>query len=184
MGENAPAAEGGGRGSGPLIMGPRAGRRLRDDRGVALIEAALITPLFFLLTFSIVEFGAVFYAYLALENGVSLATRYAVTGNLLDDPANPGTPLSRQDSIKTAMRLSTPTLTIDDAMFTFSHSSPGGGAWVGGTGGPNDIERVTINYTWRFFTPLFWAFFPPDGQLTLRVDSAMKNEPANVVGIP
>lgn len=104
MGESASAAEGDWRGYGPLVLGPRAGRRLRDARGVALIEAALITPLFLLLTFSIVEFGAVFYACLAPENGVSLATRYAVTGNLLDDPANPGTPLSRQDSIKTAMR--------------------------------------------------------------------------------
>jgi hypothetical protein len=160
-------------------MAPKLARRLRDARGVALIEAALITPLFLLLTFSIVEFGAVFYAYLALENGVSLATRYAVTGNLLDDPSNPGTPLTRQESIKTAMRQSTPTLTIDDAMFTFSHSSPGGGGWVGGPGGPSDIERVTIKYTWKFFTPLFWAFFPPDGELTLRVESAMKNEPIN-----
>jgi hypothetical protein len=151
---------------------------------VALIEAALITPLFFLLTFSIVEFGAVFYAYLALENGVSLATRYAVTGNLLDDPASPGTPLSRQESIKAAMRQSTPTLTIDDSMFSFSHASPGGGGWVGGSGGPNDIERVTVDYTWKFFTPLFWAFFPPDGELNLRVDSAMKNEPMNEMATP
>jgi hypothetical protein len=157
-------------------MASRIGRRLRDARGATLVEAALVTPLFLLLTFSIVEFGAVFYAYLALENGVSLATRYAVTGNLMDDPDNPGTPLSRQDSIKTAMKLSTPTLTLDDSMFAFSHRSPGGGGWVAGSGGPNDIERVTINYTWRFFTPLIWAFFPPNGELNLRVDSAMKNE--------
>jgi hypothetical protein len=157
-------------------MGPKLGRRLRDARGATLIEAALVTPLFLLLTFSIVEFGAVFYAYLALENGVSLATRYAVTGNLMDDPANPGTPLSRQDSIKAAMKQSTPTLTLTDAMFTFSHRVPGGGGWAAGPGGPSDIERVTINYTWKFFTPLFWAFFPPSGELDLRVDSAMKNE--------
>ena len=45
-----------------------------------------------------------FYVYLALENGVSQATRYGVTGNLKDDPANPGTALNRVDSIKLAMR--------------------------------------------------------------------------------
>jgi len=177
MGQSAAAPEGGGRGREPLVMAPRIGRRLRDASGATLIEAALVTPLFLLLTFSIVEFGAVFYAYLALENGVSLSTRYGVTGNLMDDPSNPGTPLSRQDSIKTAMKDATPTLTIDDSTFTFSHRTPGpGGGWVGGSGGPNDIERVTINYTWKFFTPLIWPFFPPNGELNLRVDSAMKNE--------
>jgi hypothetical protein len=158
-------------------MAPRLGGRIRDERGASLVEAAIVTPLFLLLTFSIVEFGAVFYAYLALENGVSQATRYAVTGNVMDDPANPGTPLSRQESIKTAMKQSTPTLTLTDSMFTFSHRAPGpGGAWVGGAGGPGDIERVTINYTWTFMTPLISVFFPPNGQLLLRVDSAMKNE--------
>jgi len=156
-------------------MAIRTRSRLRDDRGATLVEAAIITPLFLLLTFAIVEFGAVFYAYLALENGVSLATRYAVTGNLLDDPENPGTPLSREESIKAAMRQGTPTLTLDDSMFTFSHQPPGGGGWIGGPGGPGDVERVTVNYTWQFYTPLIGTFFP-DGEVGLRVESAMKNE--------
>jgi hypothetical protein len=160
-------------------MRPDASRRffarLCDSRGTSLVEAALITPLFLLLTFGIVDFGGVFYAYLALENGASLATRYAVTGQLSDDPANPGTPLSRQESVKLAMRQATPTLTIDDSMFTFSHRSSGGGAWIAGSGGPGDIEKVSIDYTWKFFTPLVGAFFA-NGQVDLRVDSAMKNE--------
>jgi hypothetical protein len=153
----------------------RVFRRLRDNKGASLVEAAIITPLFLLLTFSIVDFGSVFYAYLALENGVSLATRYAVTGNQMDDPANPGSKLSRQDSIKTAMRQATPTLTIDDGAFSFSHRSPGGNAWLGGSGGPSDIERVSIDYNWKFLTPLIGVFFS-GGQINLRVDSAMKNE--------
>ena len=48
-------------------MGSRFRKRLRDDTGTSLIEAALITPLLLILTFAIVDFGAVFYAYLALE---------------------------------------------------------------------------------------------------------------------
>ena len=51
----------------------------------------------------------------------------------------------------------------------------GGGAWVGGAGGPGELERVTINYTWTFMTPVVGAFFT-NGRLPLRVDSAMKNE--------
>jgi hypothetical protein len=140
-----------------------------------MVEAAIITPLLLLLTFSVADFGALFYAYLALENGVSQATRYAVTGNQMDDPAHPGTPLSRPESIKLAMRQATPTLTIDDSAFTFAHRPPGGSSWLAGTGGPSDIEKVSVDYTWTFFDPLLRPFFT-SGQISIRVDSAMKNE--------
>ena len=150
-------------------------RRLRDTAGTSIVEAAVITPLLLLLTFSIADFGALFYVFLALENGVSQASRYGVTGNLLDDPANPGTPLSRTDSIKTAMRQATPTLTLPDSAFTFSSMAPGAGGWTGGTGGPGDIEKVSVDYTWSLLTPLLRPFFT-GGQIHLRVDSAMKNE--------
>jgi hypothetical protein len=149
--------------------------RLRDATGNSLVEAALITPLLIFLTFSIVDFGLMFYAQLALENGVSQATRFAVTGNVLDDPANPGTALSRTDSIKLAMRRATPTLTIPDGAFSFTHMAPGGAAWLAGTGGPQEIEKVSIAYTWTFFNPMMWPFFA-NGQINLSVDSAMKNE--------
>ena len=46
-------------------------RRLKDSRGANIVEMALVLPLLFLLTFSIVDFASMFYAYLALENGVT-----------------------------------------------------------------------------------------------------------------
>ncbi len=134
-----------------------------------MVEAALITPLLLLLTFAMVDFATLFYAYLALENGVSQATRYGVTGDVVAG-------LSREDSIKKAMRLATPTLTIADGAFAFSHLSPGDNTWHGGAGGPNDIEKVTVNYSWALLTPLVRPFFP-DGRINLIVESAMKNEP-------
>jgi hypothetical protein len=142
-----------------------------------MIEAALILPMLLLLTMSIADFGTLFYVHLALENGVSQATRYAVTGQLMDDPLNPGTKLSRQDSIKLAMREATPSLTINDSNFIFTHCTPNGGActWSGGSGGPGDIGKVEIGYTWTFVNPLLWPFFT-NGQITLAADSAMKNE--------
>ena len=149
--------------------------RFRNARGTSMVEAALIAPLLIFLTISIVDFGLMFYCYLALENGISQATRFAVTGNVKDDPANPGTPLSRTDSIKLAMRQATPTLTIPDAAFTFNHMAVGGAAWLAGVGGPQEIEKVTVAYTWTFFNPMMWPFFP-NGQISMRVDSAMKNE--------
>ena len=139
------------------------------------MEAALITPLLLLLTFAIVDFSGIFYVYLALENGVSQATRFAVTGNNADDPNNPGTPLNRQDSIKLAMRQATPTLTIPDSDFTFSHLPAGSSTWAAGVGGPSDVEKVTIDHTWTIMTPLISPFFT-NGQIVLEVSSAMKNE--------
>jgi Flp pilus assembly protein TadG len=146
----------------------RVVERLRESRGVGLVEAALVTPLLILLTFSIVDFATLFYVYLALENGVSQASRFAVTGNAIDE-------LSREDSIKTAMRNATPTLVIADDAFTFTHMPPGAIAWVAGTGGPGDIAKVRVDYSWRLFTPLVREFFD-DGRINLTVESAMLNE--------
>jgi len=150
-------------------------RRLKDATGATLLEAAIITPLLLLLTFSIADFGGLFYVYLALENGVSQATRQAITGNSVDDPSNPGTPLSRSGAIKAAMRSATPTLNIPDGAFSFEHMPVGGTSWLGGTVGPGEIEKVTITYNWPLMTPLLKPFFA-GGQLTMKVESMMKNE--------
>jgi uncharacterized membrane protein (UPF0127 family) len=175
------------RGARPAIAAPSAAEppgpargfvaRLRDTAGTSIVEAAIITPLLLLLTLSICDFGALFYVYLALENGVGQASRYGVTGSLMNDPANPGNTLSRTDSIKTAMRQATPTLTLPDSAFSFSFMAPGAAGWTAGTGGPGDIGKVTVDYTWTLMTPLLRPFFT-GGQAHLRVDSAMKNEAA------
>ncbi len=155
-------------------MEPRRHIRWLSDRGDNLIEAAILTPLLLLLTFAIVDFSSILYVDLALENGVSQATRFGVTGASMVDPVS-GAGLSRTDSIKTAMRQATPSLTIGDDAFAFAHIPAGGAGWVGGTGGPDAIERVTVTYTWTPFTPLIRPFFT-NGQVTLRVSSTMKNE--------
>jgi hypothetical protein len=150
-------------------------KRLRDANGSSVLEAAIVTPLLLLLTFSIVDFGAMFYVYLALENGVSQATRYGVTNALMDDPSDPSKKLSRVESIKLAMRQATPTLTIDDADFAFASRPLNGTSWANGPAGPNEIQKVTVSHTWSFITPVMWPFFT-NGQIKLSVDSVMKNE--------
>jgi len=150
-------------------------RRLRGEKGTTMVEAAVITPFLLLLTFSIVDFASMFYVYLALENGASQATRYGVTGNTMDDPSHPGTALSRADSIKMAMRNATPTMTLPDSAFSFNHMSVGGNSWLPGVGGPGEIDKFTVTYTWDLLTPVLRPFFP-NGQIQFTVDSAVKNE--------
>jgi len=151
-----------------LLISRRVFRQLGDSRGATLIEAAIITPLLILVTFAIVDFSALLYVNLALQNGVSQATRYGVTGNVM-----PG--LTRTTSIMAAMRDSTPTLTLADTAFVFSHLPPGATVWVGGTGAPGDIDRVTVNYNWQILTPLIRPFFT-NGEINFSVESSMKNE--------
>src|SRR6266850_5914641 len=150
-------------------------RLLRGEQGATILEAAIVTPILLLLTFSIIDFASMFYVYLALENGASQATRYGVTGSQLDDPDHPGTKLSRAESIKAAMRQATPTIALADGDFAFSHLPVGGSTWLDGTGGPSEIDKVTIKHTWSLMTPVLWPFFT-NGQIQFTVESAMKNE--------
>ena len=147
----------------------RLAQRLKDAKGNNIIEMALVLPLLFLVTFSIVDFGSIFYAYLSLENGVSQAARYGVTGNVLEGK-------SREESIRTAMRNATPTLTIADEAFAFSHLAPGSTTWLPGTGDPTEISRVRVTYRWELMTPVVREFFASN-MITINVESAMLNEP-------
>ena len=147
-------------------MRRRLWRLVRDKSGTNLVEAALVTPLLLLLTFSLVEFATVFFVYLALENGVTQATRAGVTGSQA---------AGRAESLMGAMRDATPVLTIPDGAFTFSHLPPGASAWVGGPGGPGDIEKMTVDYDWRLLTPVLRPLFP-QGEVHIRVESSRKNE--------
>ena len=122
------------------------------------------------LTFTVLDFAWIMYAYLAMENGVTQATRFAVTGNTLNDSS--GTPLSRDQSIRQAMRNATPGFQLDDSAFTFDNLTDG----TAGTGGPNDIIRVTVRYDWQLLTPFLRPFFP-SGKVSIGVASTMRNEP-------
>lgn len=143
-------------------------RRLSASEGTNMIEAAIITPLLLIVSFAIVDFAVLLYVHLALANGVSLATRYGVPGNTMGG-------LSRENSMRAAMRDNTPTLTLDDAAFTFSHMAAGGGPWIAGAGGPDDVEKLRVDYTYQLMTPFLKPLFP-NGEITFRAESAMKNE--------
>jgi Flp pilus assembly protein TadG len=68
-----PGKQWGRRGRRPLFFN----RVIRDDRGVAAVEAAIITPIFLLLVFGIIEFGLVFKDQLAITSAVRAGARIA-----------------------------------------------------------------------------------------------------------
>ena len=52
----------------------------RDQRGQALVEMALVIPLFFLFLFGVIEMGRIGHAYITVSNAARAGTRIATTG--------------------------------------------------------------------------------------------------------
>ncbi len=54
---------------------------IRDERGSALVEMALVMPILLLLLCGIVEFGRIFHAYIVVQQAARDAVRYASIGS-------------------------------------------------------------------------------------------------------
>ena len=150
---------------------PRLAGTPRPTRGQALVETAIGIVLLMLLTFSVVDAAMLFFAYLTLQNGVTAATRFGVTGQ---DPNDDDHPTRHEDSIKRVMRDATPGLTLENGEFTFYNIT----TQSSGTGGPNDIIQVTVTHPLSLISPMVWPLVGNGGVITLRVSAMMRNEPS------
>src|SRR5881397_4040960 len=103
----------------------------RPARGQALVETAIGIVLLLLLTFSIVDAAMLFYIYLTLQNGVTEATRFAVTGQ---DP----------DAIKRVILDATPGLNINEDTEIFLNDISDPNHPIPGAGQPNSIILVKV----------------------------------------
>jgi hypothetical protein len=126
---------------------------------------ALVLPLVAVLTASLIDLGAIAYSHMALENGVSQATRFAVTGRKTGK-------LTRRDSIVDAIRTATPAFQVLDGDVSFYNVSKGSTD----PGGPDDLIMVSVAHTWNLLSPVLRPMFP-GGKYKVRVSSTMKNEP-------
>ncbi|HSH79424.1 MAG TPA: TadE/TadG family type IV pilus assembly protein [Herpetosiphonaceae bacterium] len=60
------------------------GPRLRDERGVNLVEFALVAPVFFLIIFGILDFGRVTYQYNLIASSAREGARMAIIQSKTD----------------------------------------------------------------------------------------------------
>jgi Flp pilus assembly protein TadG len=78
----------------PLVKSHRSadtrsmGRRRERERGQALIEFALVMPLFLLLLLGIVQFGTVFRDYIALTDATRVGARTASVARSINPEGN------------------------------------------------------------------------------------------------
>lgn len=61
---------------------------LKNEKGQALVEMALVMPLLLLLLMGIFEFGRIFFDYLSIANASREGARWAVVGKPDDDVIN------------------------------------------------------------------------------------------------
>ena len=68
----------------PRELARRSARRLRrSERGAAMVEFAIVLPLFLLITWGVIDFGRLFFTSNSLANAVREGGRYAA---VLADP--------------------------------------------------------------------------------------------------
>lgn len=85
-------------------------RRRYDDRGASLLEMALVTPVFLLVIFAILEFGFMFRSYLAIADAATEAARVGA----LQGPSPTTDGRTADFSIVSAIRQGTAGLELDE----------------------------------------------------------------------
>jgi Flp pilus assembly protein TadG len=142
-------------------------------KGASMAEFAVVAPVFLLLVFGIMDYGRIFFIQMNVQQAVQDAGRFASTGNHLADPKNPGSNLSRIQSIIAMVQsgvVDVPGVNPSDLKI----SSVNGGS--GSAGGPSDTVTVSLTTNLPLMTPLVGRLFP-NGAYTFVASSTFKNEP-------
>ena len=146
----------------------------KRKHGNVVVEAALALPVLLILILSIFDFARVHHTRTRLQDAVSQATRFAITGRQLSDPSNPGVMLTRKDSVLRVLRELSGIPDLDEDNVRISSVNNEGIESVG-PGGPGDIVVVEVSYSVEVLTPLLSAAFP-DKQYRFQCTSRFRNE--------
>jgi Flp pilus assembly protein TadG len=148
-------------------------RSQRRQHGIATVETALCSLVFFLALLPMFDLSRALYRTASIHHATRAATRYATTGATLENPGQTGQNLSREDSIKQLVKSYTG-LDMDSAYISVSSMTVGGVAGVG-AGGPGDFVTVSVVHDVELATPLVQALFP-DGKYRVQVSATFLNE--------
>jgi hypothetical protein len=163
------------------------GRSPADERGVALIEFALVLPLILLLLFGMIDFGKAFNYWNDETHLANEAARYAVV-NRNPFPAPPG--FTGTWSLETAVKDHADSNELKNGCGSCSISSPGitvSFCFVNGIT-PADTQagqplRATVSSTYHWLAYLVGKGLPASsgltGSATMRIEKDYKADPAN-----
>ena len=152
----------------------RRTRTPRPVRGSVSIEMAVSSLLFFAALLAVFDFGRMFFYQSRLKYAVSQSTRFATTGNVLDDPNEPGSSLSRAQSIVVMIKQLSGFSGMEDADITIV-SFGSSGAITPGAGGPGDVVSVTASYRIGLIAPYLSPLFA-NGKWAFSATTTFRNE--------
>ena len=139
---------------------PREGNQNRGhrsrSRGQAVVEFALIIPVFMLLLLIAVDFGRLFFTYIQLNNTAREGAAYAAL-NPATDPATLTTAALAESNVQAQSGEGAVTATASCVDSSGTHLDCASAA--GGTGAGNRVT-VSAGETFNFFTPLIGNFWP------------------------
>ena len=142
-------------------------RRMKNERGTALLEAAITIPILLLISVGIFEFGRAWQTWQVLTNAAREGARLAV----LPDPTA-GVPEARVREYMTGGQLPE----AQTAAVNVNRS-----ATITVNGAPVSASEVTIDYPFSFIVlqPVARLVSPGTsvgGPLTMRAQAVMRNE--------
>jgi Flp pilus assembly protein TadG len=131
--------------------------------GQALVEFALVFPVFLIILFGIVDFGRAIYAYNTLANAAREGARIAIVNQIQTSPdCSPNkpieNPLAPQWSIKTCAARSAISLGVTDTDVTVSFAPPPGATFsCSPVVKVECVATVTVEYSYTAITPVIGA---------------------------
>jgi Flp pilus assembly protein TadG len=135
---------------------------LRNNRGAALVEFAIVVSLLMVLLFGIIDFGWLIKDYLAINQAAREGARTAAIGKPTPE-------------IVTRVLDSAPILGLKSADIVIDRKASGDTTWsaLGNLGGQNsaasgDYIRVRVNLQHRWITGLFASSTPINAEMTIR----------------
>jgi Flp pilus assembly protein TadG len=151
----------------------------RRNQGNAIVEFALVLPIFILLVIGIVEFGYYFFVQHTLQYATREGMRLALVGRQLTVGQ---TTLSREASIIKTIQdnvaIAVKPTTVDIYIYPVNSSYTDPSNWQTlppSAGAPGDYMRVRSRYTHNFFTPLIGKFFT-GGSIVIQAEGTYRNE--------
>ena len=164
----------------------------RSRSGSAMLEFALVAPIFFILLLGILETGVIYFAQATLLNATQDAGRLIRTGQAQDASMTQQQFRTQICNEISAILPCNSNLQIDVESYSSFGSASYGSPLTGSgtlnpaldnyeTGNPGDVVLVRVFYQWSVITPLLTPFLVNLGSSThlITATTAFRNEPFN-----
>ena len=154
-------------------------RTVRGNRGVTIIEFALVLPMLLVLIISVVDFGLYFFVQHSLQFATREGVRLALVGRTLTDQS--GNQLNREASIIkkindcASIAVNPSQLQISIYPVNPDYSDPTDWATSQNAGSPGSYMRVKTRYYYKFITPMV-SVLVPNGKILVQSQATYRNE--------